>query len=1167
MSQRTPVFIDKSGRRWQRIRRAAIVLGVLTTAIGLTLGLSLLFAPNIPALHPQSLTRKPIVRLSERARLLARRRFQQALATTKRVPQARHVNRIPSVPANGEKHPPAGAPLIGGFYVNWDDNSYASLDANLKQLDLVVLEWAFVDRGGDSLRVDTLNGKRAMARVLQEPRDKRPRLLLMVSNFSSAAQDFRTPDVRALLTRPIARARAIAQLAEVVRANGLEGVLVDFEAAENFPHLHELSMTFTRELRVVLAPLGKTIAYAVPAYIDSADLREVATTVDQVYAMVFDEHYAGGDPGPIASQQFYIDHARAIAAVVPRDKLILMIGAYGYDWNDKRGKIAADGATFQDVIRALRDSGAVMHMDRVSLNPVATYQSPDSTDHEIWFLDGLTAYNEIKVAQSLGVAGVAFWRLGSEDPSLWRVLDDDGHLLAPERLTTALPGYDPELDGEGEILRIRAQPLSGTRVLAIDSTSGLVVGQRFTSYPTPFIVQRFGAQEIHPHWVALTFDDGPDPTWTTPILDTLASRHVKATFFVIGENADAHVPLLRRIYREGHEIGNHTYSHPNLGLTGRKRTEVELDANERLIEAMLDHRTALFRPPYFGDAEPTTRNELVPVWLATQRNYLTIGLHVDSEDWQDPPPAQIIKNVLDSRPEDPNERGECTDSLARGQSTKACNIVLLHDAGGNRANTLAALGPLIDSLRARGDTLVLVSQLAGLTRDEAMPPLGATAGMQRLLLIGGFGLLGIVEWLLFWIFTIAVVLGVGRLVVIGTLALVQRLKRHQDRSLPTTFAPAVSVVIPAFNEDKVISRTIDSLLAQQYAGALEIIVVDDGSTDSTYQQARAKYGEHQRVRVFTKANGGKASALNFGIAHALHDVIIALDADTLFARDTVAELVQPLADPRVAAVAGNAKVGNRINLVTRWQALEYVTSQNLDRRAFSLLDCITVVPGAVGAWRRPVINEVGGFRDDTLAEDQDLTLAVRRAGYSVAYADGAVALTEAPDTLRALARQRFRWSFGTLQCAWKHRATLFRRSYGTLGWIAMPNVWLFQLLLPALSPLADLMFVFSLLSVWATRTSHGGTYALVNLEQVLTYYAVFLLVDWAAAMIAFLFEPREEKQLTWLIFIQRFAYRQIMYWVVVKSFAAAIRGHVVGWGKLERKATVELETVEASRSA
>jgi cellulose synthase/poly-beta-1,6-N-acetylglucosamine synthase-like glycosyltransferase/spore germination protein YaaH/peptidoglycan/xylan/chitin deacetylase (PgdA/CDA1 family) len=1168
MPHRTPVFIDRSGRRWQRIRRAAIVLGVVTTAIGLTLGLSLLFAPNIPTLHPQSLTRKPIVRLSERARLLAKRRFQQALATSnRRVPAARHVNRMPSVPANGQKVPSAGDPVIGGFFVNWDDNSYASLDANLRQLDLVILEWAFVARGGDSLRVDTLNGKRAMARVLEEPVERRPKLLLMVSNFNSSAQEFGQHELRGLLTRPEARAQAIAQLTQVARANGLAGVLVDFEATDNFPHLHELSMQFTRELRNALRPLGKTVAYAVPASIGDNDLRDIASSVDQVFAMIFDEHYSSGDPGPIASQQFYADRARAIAAVVPREKLVLMVGAYGYDWNDRNGKIAADEATFQDVMRVLRDSGAVMRMDQSSLNPVVTFESRDSTDHEIWYLDGVTAYNQIRVAQSLGVAGVAFWRLGSEDPSLWRALDEQGHLLSPDRLTTALPGYDPEIDGEGEILRIRAQPVSGTRHIRVDSTTGSIVGQQFSSYPTPYIVQRFGAQEIHPHWVALTFDDGPDPSWTGPILDTLRSRGVKATFFVIGENADAHVPLLRRIYGEGHEIGNHTYSHPNLGLTGRKRTEVELDANERLIEAMLDRRTALFRPPYFGDAEPTTRNELVPVALATERGYITVGLHVDSEDWQDPPPDSIIKNVLDARPEDPADRGDCSDSLARGQRTTACNIVLLHDGGGNRANTLAALGPLIDSLHARGDTLVLVSQLAGLTRDEAMPTLGTMGGLERVLLIGGFGLLGVVEWLLFWIFTIAVVLGVGRLVVIGALALVQRIKQHQDRSLPTSFAPAVSVVIPAYNEDKVISQTIDSLLAQQYAGPLEIIVVDDGSRDGTYQQARATHGAHPQVRVFTKANGGKASALNFGIAHAQHEIIVALDADTVFMRDTVAELVQPLANERVAAVAGNAKVGNRINIVTRWQALEYVTSQNLDRRAFSLLDCITVVPGAVGAWRRSVVHQVGGFREDTLAEDQDLTLAVRRAGYSVAYADGAIALTEAPDTLRALARQRFRWSFGTLQCAWKHRGTLFRRRYGTLGSIAMPNVWLFQLLLPALSPIADLMFVFSLLSVWATRTSHGATYALVNLEQVLTYYAVFLLVDWAAALIAFLMEPHEDRQLTWLIFIQRFAYRQIMYWVVVKSFAAAIRGHVVGWGKLERKATVELEAMEASRSA
>jgi cellulose synthase/poly-beta-1,6-N-acetylglucosamine synthase-like glycosyltransferase len=278
----------------------------------------------------------------------------------------------------------------------------------------------------------------------------------------------------------------------------------------------------------------------------------------------------------------------------------------------------------------------------------------------------------------------------------------------------------------------------------------------------------------------------------------------------------------------------------------------------------------------------------------------------------------------------------------------------------------------------------------------------------------------------------------------------------------------------------------------------------------------------------------------------------------VFTPRTVAELVAPLADPSVGAVAGNAKVGNRVNIVTQWQAVEYVTSQNTDRRAFSLLDCITVVPGAVGAWRKALVEAAGGFSDDTLAEDQDLTLAIRRMGYGVAYADGAVAYTEAPDTLRGLAKQRFRWSFGTLQCMWKHRDALLRPRYGTLGLVAMPNVWLFQLLFAALSPLADLMFLWSLVSVWMVRAEHGASYALTSLEQVMTFYAVFLVVDWLAAVVAFLAEPGEDRRLVWLIFLQRFAYRQVMYWVVVRSFNAAIRGRVVGWGKLERKATVQV---------
>jgi cellulose synthase/poly-beta-1,6-N-acetylglucosamine synthase-like glycosyltransferase/peptidoglycan/xylan/chitin deacetylase (PgdA/CDA1 family) len=716
-----------------------------------------------------------------------------------------------------------------------------------------------------------------------------------------------------------------------------------------------------------------------------------------------------------------------------------------------------------------------------------------------------------------------------------------------ERAATALDsipsGYDVEFDGEGEILKLAARPTVGLRTLHADSASGLIVDERLARYSTPYVVQRFGgdARGDAPKRIALTFDDGPDPRWTPQILDTLRSRGAKGTFFVIGQNVDAHIGLMRRVVSEGNEFGNHTYSHPNLALTSDFVTRLELSANQFLLEAIVGRRSALFRPPYFGDAEPTTADELVPVDIASRRGYLTVGLHIDAEDWAGLDAKTIVDTVLSQR-----ERG---------------NIVLLHDGGGGRAQTVAALGPLIDSLRARGDTIVLVSELAGLSPLQSMPPLPPESIATRALGLAGFWLLGAFEWVLYWAFFIAVILGLVRLLVITLLAAIQRVRARSEEVVDPDFRPVVSVIVPAFNEARVINATIASLLEQQYAGEIEIVVVDDGSKDGTAAVARERFGDHPRVTIFEKENGGKASALNFGIRRARGEIVIGLDADTVFMPNTVAKLVAPMRDEHVGAVAGNAKVGNRVNLVTRWQALEYVTSQNLDRRAFSLLNCITVVPGAVGAWRTSLVLKVGGFSDRTLAEDQDLTLAIRRLGYTIAYADEAIAYTEAPETLRALAKQRFRWAFGTLQCAWKYRPLLFRPRYGTLGFIALPNLWIFQLFFAAISPLADLMFVWSLLSVWLTWREHGDTYAATSLEHVLGYYAVFLIVDWFAAVSGFLMESDEERSLTWLIFIQRFAYRQIMYWVVVRSFVAAMRGGVVGWGKLERTGRMEAEGV------
>jgi cellulose synthase/poly-beta-1,6-N-acetylglucosamine synthase-like glycosyltransferase/peptidoglycan/xylan/chitin deacetylase (PgdA/CDA1 family)/spore germination protein YaaH len=1137
------VFLDPTGTRWRRIRRIALAVGITTTLLALVMVIGVLVPPLLPiwsgdvsaltsaAPHPVATSRQA------RERLAARRRLLLAVAGGRPPAAGLHPEFLPVKPprriyrerSKSDLAPP-GKPITAGFYVNWDDNSFASFAAHVQDLDWVVCEWAFVVPSGDSLRLAIDN--RVLYTAERQPEGHRPLVFAMVSNYDSTRSGFDARRLRRLLASPIARKRVVDQLTGAVTRYGLAGVTVDFE---NVPDdLHGTVVNFVRGLDTALDRVNRLTTEALPVDMAPEWLERYAAANDLVFLMAYDEHYGKGDVGPVASQGWYVKSARRALERVPPGKAILAVGAYGYDWNDADPEAAGTEMTFQDVMTAARDHAAPVRFDSVSLNPYVAWTDPDSTDHVVWFLDAATAYNQQRAGTALKVAGQAVWRLGSEDPSIWGIL---GHRTPAADPATALrdipAGYDVQMEGTGELLRIAAHPTQGRREVRLDPTTALVTDEQLTALPSPWVVRRYGASA---HKVALTFDDGPDGTWTPMILDTLRSRDAPATFFVIGANAERHIPLLRRIVAEGHEVGNHTFTHPNLALTPAFVTRLELDATERLIEAVLNRRSLFFRPPYFGDAEPTTADELVPVGLATDLGYVTAGLHVDSQDWTMPGADSILRNVLDLR--------------ARG------NIVLLHDGGGDRTGTVAALGPMIDSLRARGDTLVLLSSLAGLAPGAAMPSLPPASAMTRLAELALFGLLGGTELVLYWVFLVAVVLGIARLVWILTLATIQRLREHPAPADP--FAPSASIIVPAYKEEKVIAATIESLLAQDYAGPLEIVVVDDGSPDRTFHVATEAFGANPKVRVFRKSNGGKASALNYGIGFARGEIVVCLDADTVFEPGTLRELVEPLRDRRVGAVAGNAKVGNRVNLVTRWQAVEYVTSQNLDRRAFSLLNGITVVPGAVGAWRKSLVEEVGGFSDDTLAEDQDLTLTIRRGGNRIAYADRAVGWTEAPDTLRTLARQRFRWSFGTLQCAWKHRDVLFRPRYGSLGLVAMPNVWLFQLLLPAISPLADLLFLWSLVSVWLVKAEHGATYALTNLEHVLTFYAVFLLVDWLAAVAAFLLEPDEDRSLTWLIFLQRFAYRQVMYWVVVRAFLVAARGRLVGWGKLERKATVRV---------
>ncbi|KEY99504.1 polysaccharide deacetylase, partial [Sphingomonas sp. BHC-A] len=500
-----------------------------------------------------------------------------------------------------------------------------------------------------------------------------------------------------------------------------------------------------------------------------------------------------------------------------------------------------------------------------------------------------------------------------------------------------------------------------------------------------------------------------------------------ATFFVIGENALEHPGLLQRIVADGDEIGNHTYDHPNLATWSEEPTRLQLNATQRLVQAYTGRGMRLFRAPYFGDAEPTTADELGPALAAQKLGYTVVGLHVDPNDWQRPGADAIVRQVI--------------DQVHAASADRSANIVLLHDGGGERSQTVAALPRIIAQLRAEGYRFVPVSQLAGIPAKAAMPPVGAGDLLAVRVDVAAFVALATLSALLGWIFYVAISLGLARAVLMTFLAWFQA---RRGRPAPPDHQPTVSVIIPAYNEARVIESSVRRVLASQYPG-LQLIVADDGSRDATSAIVAQAFADDPRVTLLTLPNGGKAAALNRALAQATGEIVIALDADTQFEPQTIARLARWFADPALGAVAGDARVGNRVNLVTRWQAVEYITAQNLERRALAGFDAMTVVPGAVGAWRRAALDAVGGYPENTLAEDQDLTIAIQQAGWRVTFDPEAVAWTEAPESFRALARQRYRWAFGTLQCLWKHRRILRDRRPTGLALVGLPQAWLFQI--------------------------------------------------------------------------------------------------------------------------
>ena len=1161
-----PVFYDARRARWKRLRRTIDVTAVVVSVLIIVFVYTALRDERLPELlfYPQ---RRNFKALKEKETQKSRALKKAALRShrkSKLAPSQVTLNQSEGIRA--------------AFYVPWDAASFSSLRDYAHQIDILYPDWLHVlTPDGHLQAVDDQTNK--YFDVIQEdevlPVDDRVMPFLktedpgmevfpMVNNFNGSDWVDATP----FLNDAGARARFRQQVSQFLSSGRYHGLMIDFETFS--PAGQPGYLALLQELSSDLHARGMKLYVAVPPHNVEFNYPALAAAADGVVLMNYDEHYPGAASGAVASQDWFVANLKFAETVIPKNKIICAIANYGYDWvlKPKKGSLPPElhdtSVSVQEAWLAARDSDQDVNFDDDAMNPHFSYLDEHNLRHDIWFTDAVTALNAMRSAQSLGIQTFALWRLGGEDRSLWKVWDQPGDPGATEKLKDVPPGADVDMEGQGEILRIEDRPAPGTRTLTVDPDSKLITDEVFQDLPQPYRLGRYGYSR---NKVAITFDDGPDPTWTPKILDVLKVKHATATFFLIGIQADKFSGIAKRIYAENNTIGNHTFTHPDVSGISTRYMKVELNLTERLFASLLGIRATLMRPPYAIDEEPDTADQVRPLEIPQEMGYITVGNRIDPNDW----------NLND--PTEPNGRRtaeEITNYVlthlppCRVENLRCGNVILLHDGGGDRSETVRALPNIIDGVRAKGYEIVPVYTLLGMQKADVMAPLPAgerwVATLDRL----GFwmfdaGILGIT-----WIFLIGDVLMTGRLIFIGAAAVYDRLheKIFGKPGEVASYKPKVAVLIPAYNEEKVIERTVRGALNSTYPN-LRVIVIDDGSKDRTVEVARAAFAAETasgQVLILTKKNAGKAEALNYGIQHIGDaELFVGIDADTIIAPDAIARLVPHFINPKVGAIAGNAKVGNRVNLWTRWQALEYITSQNFERRALDVLGAVSVVPGAIGCWRLSAVREAGGYHTDTVAEDADLTMALLRLGYRVEYEDMALAYTEAPINANGLMRQRFRWSFGILQAVYKHRAVVARK--GVLGWIALPNIVIFQILLPLVSPLIDIMFALGTIWYYIQKHFHPDSTDPASFHKLVLFFFAFLVIDFFASAIAFALERRrpDDKEDVWLlsqVWLQRFAYRQLFSVVLFKTLKRALEGRKFAWDKLERTAAVSYVPAE-----
>jgi cellulose synthase/poly-beta-1,6-N-acetylglucosamine synthase-like glycosyltransferase/peptidoglycan/xylan/chitin deacetylase (PgdA/CDA1 family)/spore germination protein YaaH len=1163
------IFFDPQRKRWKRLRRILDAAAVISTLVLIGFIFNVMRNQHLPELL-LPVPKHNFKALPDRTPVL--RGVKEGFAAH------RKTTRRPSeIPFN------AGEGLRAAYYVQDDAASYSSLKEHVQQIDLLFAQWFHVNAPsgtlmamtGDNLHEypvvdgntvrdpDDMNRVKHVIQMAKQDTEIIPHL----NNYNPRTQSWDS-DMGDVLKDEDKRTALRDEILRFFTAYpNYPGLSLDIESLSD--DAEPAYLTFVQELYASMHPRNLRLYVNVASSTPDNELKLIAANSDGLVLMNYDEHEANSDPGPVASQTWFLGNLQRVLKSVPKEKLICAVGSYGYDWTlsipnpkDKRHTkpkvLDTEDLSVSEAWQEASDADADLDLNYDALNPHFEYIDEDSNQrHVVWFLDGVSLLDEMRGARALGLQTFALWRLGEEDSSLWNIWDKPSSPDSLQALGTVQPGHDVDTEGEGDILRVTGLPQPGKRTVTVDTDEPdprkkLIVDEHMDVYPRTYTIEQYG---YHPNEVALSFDDGPDPKWTPKILDILKQYNAKATFLLIGAEAAEHVGVMQRIYQEGHEIGNHTWTHPDISEISPRQLDLEVKLTGRLFASKLGVQPLYFRPPYDIDEEPDTDDQAAPVVSIQREGYTIIGNKIDTDDWNEHPrktPAEITQLVLtqlETMKTKPQFRG---------------SIILLHDGGGDRSATVAALPVLIQALRDHGYKIVQVSALMGRTTAQVMPPLTFWQHLRAIPDSIAFSALDFIGNFIVMVFFLGDILMSARLIIVGLFAVIDRLRSHPYESA-AGYNPRVAVLIPAFNEEKVIVRTIRSVLNSDYKN-LHVIVIDDGSSDNTAEVAREAYDREiaaGHVQVLSKPNGGKAAALNYALERLNEEIYVGIDADTVIAADAISKLIPHFADPRIGAMAGNAKVGNRVNLWTRWQALEYITSQNFERRALDLFHVVTVVPGAIGAWRTAPVKAAGGYHLNTVAEDADLTMNLLEQGFKVDYEDRSLAFTEAPIDAKGLMRQRFRWSFGTLQAVWKHRSAFVRNK--AMGLFALPNILIFQMLLPLVSPFIDLMFVFGVINFFVNRYYHPEASSAAGLEKLVVYFLGFLLIDFITSSAAFSLERRHpaNKGDGWLLFhiwLQRFAYRQLFSIVLFKTLKRAIDGKPFNWDKIERTAKMSKAT-------